>query len=98
MCISYTYVVYYIYNLMGFTFIYIYMYVFMYIHMSYANILRKKNSGGKVAQPKRTQLKHFVPGQNCPMQRLHNSILARLYSEYIYFMTCRFLYTDVALI
>ena len=67
---------------MGFTFIYIYMYVFMYIHISYANILRKKNSGGKVAQPKRTQLKHFVPGHHCPMQWLQSSILARLCSEY----------------
>ena len=47
-------------------------------------MLRKKTSGGKVAQPKRTQLRHFVPGHHCSMQWLHNSILARLCSEYIY--------------
>ena len=46
--------------------------------------LRKKNSGGKVAQQKRPRLKHFVPGHHCPMPWLHNSILARLCSEYIY--------------
>ena len=36
-----------------------------------------------MAQPKRTQLRHFVPGHHCSMQWLRNSILARLCSEYI---------------
>ena len=37
-----------------------------------------------MAQPKRTQLRHFVPGLHCSMQWFHNSILARLCSEYLY--------------
>ena len=41
--------------------IHIHIYIYIYIYIS-----RKKNSGGKVAQPKRPQLKHFVPGHHCP--------------------------------
>ena len=40
-----------------------------------------------MAQQKRTQLRHFMPGHHCSMQWLHNSILARLCSEYIYIYT-----------
>ena len=43
-----------------------------------------------MAQPKRTQLRHFVPGHHCPMQWLHNSTLARPCSEYKYIYIYRY--------
>ena len=75
-------------------YIYTYIYIHIYIYPMYMYYV-KRNSSGKVAEPKRTQLKHFVPG---PMQWLHNCKLARLCSEYICINMMLYIYICISYI
>ena len=56
-----------------------------------------KKNGGKVAQPERTGLQHFVPGHYCVMQWLQNSILGRLCSACMYIYICIAMYIYICI-
>ena len=67
------------------------MYIRICLHTHICIYISKND--GKVAQPRNTQLRHFLLGHHCPVQQLHNlQACAHLICIYIYVYTYIYLY------